>query len=167
MSGATFIYWAVHPLVTWTLPRVGEQNVAGIYHEVFITVQVYFLVNFLLSAGRVFWRIARLLADDQMSTEALHKRVQATFSLVRIFGGIGLAGDFFVLVLLIDVLHHLISVPSYIGTAVFAIVAIAALLALCLGVYRKFLYLFWTDLWAPLLPLIALGMGIALLVPVL
>ncbi len=167
MSGATFTYWAIYPFVTWTLPRVGEQNVAGLYHEVFITVQVYFLVNFLLSAARVLWRVARFINDESIDAELLAKRVRATFPLVRIFGGIGLAGDFFVLVLCIDVLHHLISVPSYIGTAAFAIVTIAALLALCLGVYRKFLSLFLADLWAPILPLIALGVAIVLLVPVL
>ena len=121
-------------------------------------------MNFALSAVRVLWHIAHALREDTLVSEVLRKRVQVSLRLIRIFGGIGLVGDFFVFVLSIDVLHNLISAPSSKGAVLFAVVSLLVILALCLGVYKKVLSLFWHDLWAPLLLLLAIGLGFYILI---
>ncbi len=159
-----YISWFAANKVDWSIPRPHELNIAGIYHAIFMGVEIYFLGTFILNAAQVF--LARPNPDPEKAalTAFQEKSAKALLPVVRIFGIIAVISCVFSASLLADVKRDLIPLSSYFGTVIFTFLPTAlGMFFILFGFYRKHLILFLSDIWAPLLLLIAVASVTALL----
>jgi hypothetical protein len=159
---ATYATWFAAGKVDWTIPHPGELNYAGMYHALFLGAETYFITSFALSVARIFAGAARARRKLRGNALLLGQYAQDFLPLVRIFGGIGLAADVFLLGLLADGVRGSIPLTSYYSAALSNLITLmVVVLASMLLIYRSRLGVVLRDRLAPLLWLLAV-LGAAL-----
>jgi hypothetical protein len=154
----TYASWLTTNKTDWTIPKPGTLNGAGLYHVVFLVTEVYFITNFILSAGRI--AVIKLRTPDQGSLGSISRRQRAValLPLIRLLGCAALVSDVFAFSLLIDGLRNVVPLTNYIGAASTEVACIVvALLVIIFGLYRINLLVLLRDVVAPLLLVAALA----------